>query len=692
MIFVKGGMHMKRIIPAALAAFLLCSCTQAEMPAEETTAETSATVSEIKKKEYSPKELYEYSISDGKAVISRYLDPIYSDSEVTVPETIEGYPVALGSSNVFSNADVTRLTFTEGVPVTSITNAHSLEVIELPANVSRLTGLSFKGCESLREINIAEGGEYKSVDGVVYSADGKELICFPHGRTGDFTVPEGVEIIGEDAFGRSLLTSVTLPGSVREIGVGAFMSSDISEITLNDGLKIINSLAFCDTRLGTLYLPDSVSDIGYGIVQKDKPIKISAPVSLGENKELYDFDVDFRNETMLQKAVRQGKKLFRYFEDNAEENDKLIFADIHGDRFPEILVIRESSYMTNSIYEYSDANGWSSTGVYLEQRLNTYYDRENDCYFKMDIFAADEYIYCECARKLTMDENGEWISEFYGEKGWEMPYGDWDWTKYYFIYSGGGKNEIVNVDTVSGKAYTFEDFAAFIEGTLTEYELVESFDRNKILSEHSEKYTVKEDGSHIFIEEGLADEPVLVKQADDDRCFTPPEKTVLFKIGSTAYYEDTFSAELNEGECTPENFQLLSTLPKLTELHINSNEADLTGIGVLKGIKELHINGYTSIKGVYELGKLTSLEILQIPFAENIDFLGDMDSVRLLRLIPWTADYLDKPADILAPLLEMDSLEYLPINTYDGIPLTKEQIKWIEENLSHVKVSLYKFA
>lgn len=34
---------MKRIIPAALAAFLLCSCTQAEMPAEETTATVSET-------------------------------------------------------------------------------------------------------------------------------------------------------------------------------------------------------------------------------------------------------------------------------------------------------------------------------------------------------------------------------------------------------------------------------------------------------------------------------------------------------------------------------------------------------------------------------------------------------------------------------------------------------------------------
>lgn len=683
---------MKKYISVLCLALLLCSCAQTEIPTEETTAETSATVSEILKKEYSPKELYEYYISDGKAVIRRYRDPIYSDSEITVPETIEGYPVALRSSDVFQNTDVTRLTFPESVPVTSITNARCLEVIELPANVSRLTGLSFKGCESLKEINIAEGGEYRSVDGVVYSADGKELICFPHGRTGDFTVPEGVEIIGDDAFGRSLLTSVTLPGSVREIGRGAFMSSDISEIKLNDGLKIINSLAFCDTRLGTLYLPDSVSDIGYGIVQKDKPIKISAPVSLGENKELYDFDVDFRNETMLQKAVRRGKKLFRYFEDNAGENDKLIFADINGDRFPEILVIRESAYMTNSIYEYSDVNGWSSTGVYLQQRLNTYYDRENDCYFKMDIFATDEYIYCECARKLTMDENGEWISEFYGQRGRDIPYDNWDWTKYYFIYSGGGKSEIVNVDTESGKEYTFEDFAAFIEGTLTEYELVESFDRNKILSEHSEKYTVEEGGSHIFIEEGLADEPVPVKTGDDERCFTPPERTVLFKIGSTSYYEDTFYAELNEGECTPENFELLSTLPKLTELYIYCNEADLTGIGKLKGLKELHINGYTSIKEVRELGKLTSLEILRIPCVENIDFLADMDSVRLLILIPWTSNYFDKPADFLAPLLEMDSLEYLPINTYDGIPMTEEQIKWMKENLSHVKYSLYKFA
>lgn len=64
--------------------------------------------------------------------------------------------------------------------------------------------------------------EYISVDGVLYSRDGKTLVCCPPGRMGVFAIPEGVETIGSYAFVNSYLTAVEIPGSVRTIQRLAF--------------------------------------------------------------------------------------------------------------------------------------------------------------------------------------------------------------------------------------------------------------------------------------------------------------------------------------------------------------------------------------------------------------------------------------------------------------------------------------
>lgn len=64
--------------------------------------------------------------------------------------------------------------------------------------------------------------EYISVDGVLYSRDGKTLVCCPPGRMGTFVIPEGVEVIGSCAFVNSCLTAVEIPESVRTIQRLAF--------------------------------------------------------------------------------------------------------------------------------------------------------------------------------------------------------------------------------------------------------------------------------------------------------------------------------------------------------------------------------------------------------------------------------------------------------------------------------------
>lgn len=672
---------MKKIFAATLAVLFLCGCGT-DIPIQtdtqtETTAETQETLHE-----YSLSELWDYRIKDGYAEICRYLDPPRSDSELIIPETLEGYPVIFRDSKAFAGTDVTRLIFPESVPATAVTGASYLEVIDLPSNVSRLSGTSFMGCDSLREINIAEGGSYKSSDGVVYTADGKELIIFPRGRTGDFDVPDGVEKICESAFQGSCTDSVTLPGSVREIGRCAFMFSKITDITLNEGLVKIDSMAFVDTNIQKLFLPDSVSEIGYNIVGENDFIRLSVDSKLCDTPELYGFSVEYRNETMLQRAIRKGKRKFLNI-DSRDNDVKLIFADLSGDGFPEMIYSFEEGFTV--VYEYSDDNGWDG-GYYLRNKQNTYYDRENDRYFYIDICASDEYMYCEYASMTYMNDDGEWLSESYGVNRLECNCGN-DWDSGFTVYFGGRQEEVRKWD--KEHPTTFEVFAEFIESTLSEYELVDSMDMVMAAKELLGKYTVTEGGSHVFIEEGLSDS--LPIPAEDGRSFVKPNVPVLFKIGEVPYYEDTFEASLEGGECTPENFKKLSELKNLTRLYIYG-EADLTGIEVLTNIRYLELGGYSNITNYESISKLTWLESIETCIMDDMSFMKELDKVKRVRLIPWNDKALDKSADFFTPLADMDSLEYLSVNTYDGWCMTEEQVKWINENLGDVMICSGKFS
>ena len=98
---------------------------------------------------------------------------------------------------------------------------------------------------TLENIQVAEGNPlYKSVDGVLYSADGKTLVSYPKGRTA---------------------TSYTVPEGTVEIGKYAFRSNEcIEEVILPEGLTVIGqqSFEYC-TGLKKMELPKSVTTLDY---------------------------------------------------------------------------------------------------------------------------------------------------------------------------------------------------------------------------------------------------------------------------------------------------------------------------------------------------------------------------------------------------------------------------------------------
>lgn len=114
--------------------------------------------------------------------------------------------------------------FSDSVAITSVF---------IPARVVRISGV--KLMTSLDQIQVDPlNPAFSSVDGILYSRDGKALYACPCARTGRLAVPEGVERIQEGAFnGCAALTSVTLPSTAHAFTCLDFVQcSSLTELVI----------------------------------------------------------------------------------------------------------------------------------------------------------------------------------------------------------------------------------------------------------------------------------------------------------------------------------------------------------------------------------------------------------------------------------------------------------------------------
>ncbi len=166
-----------------------------------------------------------------------------------------------------------------------------LESISLGSKLSSISKYAFSDANNLRNITISDENEYlKSVDNVVYSKDGKTLVLFSKARTGEFTVPDGVETIGTYAFWNCRISKVNLPATVNTVSEYAFQgNTNLSSVCFEEGeevdrtigryafadcsrlwsidfggsLKSIENYAFYQTMLNEITFPEDLQTIGH---------------------------------------------------------------------------------------------------------------------------------------------------------------------------------------------------------------------------------------------------------------------------------------------------------------------------------------------------------------------------------------------------------------------------------------------
>lgn len=146
-------------------------------------------------------------------------------------------------------------------------NCSSLHTIEVPTLVESIE--TSAGCTALTEINVQAGNShYSSKDGVLLSGDGKDILWFPMGKEGEYT----------------------LPSTVTTVGDYAFRNCRIETFHFADGLTSIGKYAFYNSRVKEVSLPSTVKQIPTGLFQKCADL---TTVHLGKNTEMlgnYVFD------------------------------------------------------------------------------------------------------------------------------------------------------------------------------------------------------------------------------------------------------------------------------------------------------------------------------------------------------------------------------------------------------------------
>ena len=139
----------------------------------------------------------------------------FSGAETEVLQV--GATERMGTTSRFGEgAALTALELPEGlehIGYYAFGNCRSLASAKIPASVNMLGYGSFSGCSSLKAIEVAEGNKnWQSVDGVLFSADGRTLCAYPCGREAtEYVVPSNVDRVLQDAFrGAKKLTKVTV--------------------------------------------------------------------------------------------------------------------------------------------------------------------------------------------------------------------------------------------------------------------------------------------------------------------------------------------------------------------------------------------------------------------------------------------------------------------------------------------------
>jgi len=127
-------------------------------------------------------------------------------------------------------------------------------------------------------------------------------------------IPAGVTSIGNRAFYGNALARVNLPAGLQSIAEETFANNQLTSITLPAGLKTIGSNAFNNNKITSLSVPNTVEAIGSQafLANKISDLNFQAPCQVKEISPWCFADNDIKNLTIPNSVLVLGDGAFQY--------------------------------------------------------------------------------------------------------------------------------------------------------------------------------------------------------------------------------------------------------------------------------------------------------------------------------------------------------------------------------------------
>lgn len=239
---------------------------------------------------YSCENLKEITVADGNENYMSVDGNLYTKDGTTLIQYAPNSPkkafsVPEGVTKIcfhaLMNAELDELKTPEGINFTTF-GSHfpacpSLKKIII-SNTAQIDAYTLLNLTKLKEIVVAEENEnYTSIDGNLYTKDGKTLIQYASSKEDkSFVIPNGVTSIHSNAFKNPYLDSITIPKSLTDIKEKAFSYIELESFYVdesNPGYKTVDGSLFtkdgktlikcaCKKITNTFIIPCGVTEIG----------------------------------------------------------------------------------------------------------------------------------------------------------------------------------------------------------------------------------------------------------------------------------------------------------------------------------------------------------------------------------------------------------------------------------------------
>lgn len=198
-------------------------------------------------------ELFEYEIKNSRAYITEYNGP---GGVCRIPDTLGGCSVVGINDKALSYKGITELYLSRtlsAISVNALEGNPALSGIYAPDNNTKL----------------------KTVNGVLYTKDGKMLVKVPNTVNGTFTVPDDVETVSDGAFSYCYgVTRVVLGKSVSDITGKAFINCPKIQIITSDSTKftVVDGVLYTADKKTLVYFPAAADKSDYTVISGTKKI------------------------------------------------------------------------------------------------------------------------------------------------------------------------------------------------------------------------------------------------------------------------------------------------------------------------------------------------------------------------------------------------------------------------------------